>query len=181
MSNDRLANLRDEIEGIMVDGPIGTWTNPPSTFPFSKETVAFHSDGTGRYCMATANYSKPLIEPFVWRMLERGRMYLAHSPDYLSGNGSSGMTMAFEMIVQGTEFGEELVMASAGKQIFEHFLLATALVREEPPLKLPRLSYRRQTRWSGVWTRVKGLRLKKIVRDLRAWLDPNQRREKAKR
>jgi hypothetical protein len=167
MSNDRLATLRDEIEGIMVDGPIGTWTNPPSTFPFSKETVAFHSDGTGRYCMATANYSKPLIEPFVWRMLERGRMYLAHSPDYLSGNGSSGMTMAFEMIVQGTEF--------------EHFLLATALVREEPPLKLPRLSYRRQTRWSGVWTRVKGLRLKKIVRDLRAWLDPNQRREKAKR
>jgi hypothetical protein len=128
--------------------------------------------------MATASASEPLIEAFVWRMVERGRMYVAQSPDHLSDNGLAGKTIAFEMIVQGTEFGEEVVMTSVGKPIFEHFLLATALVREEPPLGLPRLSYPRQTRWSGIWTHVKGLRRKKIVGELRVWLAPKQRGEK---
>jgi len=90
MTNDRLANLRGEIEDIMVVGPIGTWTNPPSTFPCSRETTEFRANGAGRVCTVTSNYREPRIEPFVWRMVERERMRVAHSPWFRAWLGSKG-------------------------------------------------------------------------------------------
>ena len=152
----------------MVLGPIGMWTNPPSTFPFMHETVEFHSDGTGRVSKFSASDSEPSIDPFVWRMVEKGSMRIAPSEELLFDDGFPRI-MAFEMVVQGTEFAEELVIVTAGKKIFDNFWLTTALVREDPPLRLPRLPYR-PTRWTDFWTHLVGTDVAKIVLRLGAWL-----------
>ena len=136
MSDDRLANLRDDIEAIMVLGPIGTWTNPPSTFPLMHETVDFHPDGTGSVCMFSSTDDEPFIDPFAWRMVDKGRMRIAPTEELLFDYGYPRI-MAFEMVVQTNEFSEELVLVTAGKKIFDNFSLNSALRRKDPPLRLP--------------------------------------------
>jgi hypothetical protein len=45
--DDRLAGLRHEIDRIMSAGPIGRWSNPPTTFAMMSETAVFNADGSG--------------------------------------------------------------------------------------------------------------------------------------
>ena len=73
--DDRLAELVHEIDKIMSTGPIGRWTNPPTTFPMISQTVVFNADGSGlmTYCSGMTGTTR---QKFEWNMEDPGRLVI---------------------------------------------------------------------------------------------------------
>jgi hypothetical protein len=143
--DERLAQLKDEIDGILSAGPIGRWSNPPPAFPFLSETVVFNADGSGEMISWSAMSGKT-VQPFTWRMEARGQMvvrygltrYAAHLDEEPKAEENpvelSPITHAIEIKLQETYLGPWPVMTTAGSDTFD--VMWTALARAEPPLVL---------------------------------------------
>ena len=72
MSNDGLARLRDEMEVIIVLGPIAHVDQSTEYVSIAHEIVEFCSDATDNVCKYSGNDDEPFIEPFAWRMVDNG-------------------------------------------------------------------------------------------------------------
>ena len=143
--DDRLAALRNEIDRILSDGPVGRWTSIPAVFPFNTDTVVFNPDGSGRImCWSTLSGSS--VQTFAWRMEERGRImmryrltqFTKHPGDDTAEPADapelSPVTLGIEIVVQDTDLGSWPVLVSEGTDAFD--CLSTALARTDPPLRL---------------------------------------------
>jgi hypothetical protein len=143
--DDRLAALRDEIDKILSDGPVGRWTNIPAVFPFNSDTVVFDPDGSGRIT-SWSTLSGSSVQTFAWSMAARGRIvmryrltqFAKHPGDEIAEPGDapelSPVTLGIEIVVQDTDLGSWPVLVSEGSDAFD--CLSTALARIEPPLRL---------------------------------------------
>jgi hypothetical protein len=143
--DDRLAELKDEVDRILSRGPIGRWSNPPPAFPFLSETVVFRADGGGEMTSWSAMSGKT-VQAFTWSMEARGRLimrygltrYAAHldeePKEEEDGVELSPIIHEIEIRVQETHLGPWPVMITDGRDTFDW--LWTALSREEPPLRL---------------------------------------------
>ena len=143
--DDRLAALRDEIDKILSDGPVGRWTYIPAVFLFNSDTVVFNPDGSG--CITSwSTLSGTSVQTFAWRMEARGRImmryrltqFTKHPGDDIAEPGDapelSPVAFGIEIVVQDTDLGSWPVMVSDGSDAFD--CLPTALARADPPLRL---------------------------------------------
>lgn len=152
--DDRLAALKQEIDKILSIGPIGRWTNPPTTFPMMWETVRFDVDGSG---LATSFCSTmgTRRQAFEWSMEFPGRLVMRYGRcEYDGEDGgveeatddgaeepadedeSIVCAIDLEIKIEETEFAPWPVMTSRSSDVFGH--LWCALARVDPPLVLPR-------------------------------------------
>jgi len=141
--DDRLAALTHEVDKIMSIGPIGRWTNPPTTFPMMSETVVFNPDGSGLITSESgmAGRSK---QTFEWSMRPPGRLVMRyHGRETWDGapeaveepTDEDAAVYDIEIKIQGTEFASWPVMTNRNGDVFGD--LWCALAREHPPLALP--------------------------------------------
>jgi hypothetical protein len=154
--DDALAELEHEIDMIMSTGPIGRWTNPPTTFPMISQTVVFNADGSGlmTYCSGMTGTTR---HEFEWNMECPGRLVMqygkwepetpfdgAEEPADEDENGPDDQdedildtsdTFDIEIKIKETEFGRSPVMTSRGSDVFG--TLYCALARADPPFELP--------------------------------------------
>jgi hypothetical protein len=142
----RLAPLRDEIDKIMSSGPVGSWTNPPTTFAMISESVVFNAGGWGLIVSRSGMLGESR-QQFVWSMHSRGRLAMrfrssdhderpfgpAEEPD----DRDRAMPVFFDIEIKilETEFGPWPVMTTRSSDTFG--CLWCALVRDDPPLVLP--------------------------------------------
>jgi hypothetical protein len=145
---DRLAELRYEIDEIMSTGPIGRWTHPPTTFPMISQTVLFNADGGGlmTYCSGMTGTT---TQEFEWGMARPGRLVMrcrrweqdlpsdgaGHPADQDEDIFDASGTFDVEIKIKETEFGQCLVMTNRSSDVFG--TLYCALARADPPLVLP--------------------------------------------
>jgi hypothetical protein len=154
--DDRLAELRHEIDEIMSTGPIGRWTHPPTTFPMISQTVVFNADGGGlmTYCSGMTGTTR---QEFEWSMECPGRLVMRcgrweqdlpsdgageHtdqdediSEDQEEDIFDASGTFDIEIKIKETEFGQWPVMTNRSGDVFGTFYCA--LSRADPPLVLP--------------------------------------------
>lgn len=143
--DERLGQLKDEVDRILSGGPVGRWSNPPPAFPFLSETVVFNADGSGEMTSWSAMSGKT-VQSFSWNMEARGRLtmrygltrYAAHLDEEPKADPDavelSPITHAIEIKVQETYQGPWPVLTTEGSDTFD--VLWTALARAEPPLLL---------------------------------------------
>jgi hypothetical protein len=148
--DNRLAALRHEIDEIMATGPIGRWTNPPTTFPTMEEMVVFNADGSG-LITSSSGMSGTTKQAFEWSLECPGRLVLRYGkrendlafdgdeePDDENEDTSEiSVTMDFEIKIMETEFGPWPVMTTRSSDEFQFGFLLCALARADPPLVLP--------------------------------------------
>jgi hypothetical protein len=146
--DDRLAALNHEIDEIMSTGPIGCWINSPTTFPLMSAMVVFNADGSGLMTSSTG-MTGTTKQAFEWRMECPGRLVLRYGkwendlapdedeePDDDDEDTSEiSVTMDIEIKIKETEFASWPVMTTRSSDEFGTLLCA--LVRDDPPLKLP--------------------------------------------
>jgi hypothetical protein len=143
--DDRLAPLRQEIDKIMAIGPIGRWTNPPTTLPMMAETVLFNADGTG-LITSRSGMMGTTMQAFAWSMECLGRLVMRYGrrdDDGASGEAEKpadggetfSETFDIEIKIQETEFAPWPVMTNRSGDAFGS--LWCALSRDDPPLILP--------------------------------------------
>ena len=75
--DDRLAEMKDEIDRILSRGPVGRWSNPPPAFPFLSEIVVFNADGSGEMTSWSAMSGKT-VQAFTWNMEGRARLVMRY-------------------------------------------------------------------------------------------------------
>jgi hypothetical protein len=141
----RLTGLRDEIDKIMSAGPIGHWSNVPTTFPFNTETVVFNADGTGVITTWSALSGKSL-QSFSWSIESRGRIIMRYRltrygdqvdndvPEPDDSPELAPISISMEVVVQESEFGAWPALVSEGSDVFD--CMRSGLARTEPPLRL---------------------------------------------
>jgi len=148
--DDRLAALSLKIDEIMSTGPIGRWTNPPTTFPMMQEMVVFNADGSG-LITSWSGMSGTTKQAFEWSIECPGRMVLRYGkwendlasdgdeePDDENEDTSEiSVTMDIEIKIKETEFGPWPVMTTRSSDEFQFGFLLCALARADPPLVLP--------------------------------------------
>jgi hypothetical protein len=155
--DDCLAELKHEIDKIMSTGPIGRWTNPPTTFPMISQTVVFHADGSGlmTYCSGMTGTTR---QEFEWNMECPGRLVIRYGKwkQEIPFNGieeepvdedehipndqgedilNTSDIFDIEIKIKETEFGRSPVMTNRHSDVFGS--LYCALARADPPLELP--------------------------------------------
>ena len=144
--DDRPAVPRDEVDKIMSTGPIGRWTNPPTTFPMLSETVVFNADGSG-LMTSQSGMTGTTRQRFEWSMQANGRLGMRYrGREYCPGSCETAEEPAdrdetttvvyeIEIKVQVTEFASWPVMTNRYGDVFG--CLWCALARDNPPLVLP--------------------------------------------
>lgn len=144
--DNRLAVLRHEIDKIMSIGPIGRWTNPPTTLPMMSETVLFNADGSGLIASQSGMIGQSR-QAFEWNMQAPGRLVMRyHGRESYGGAYDAAeqpadrceavpVVLDIEIKIQETEFAPWPVMTSRPSDVFG--CLWCALARDDPPLVLP--------------------------------------------
>jgi hypothetical protein len=143
---NRIAPLRHEIDKIMSGGPIGCWSNPPTTFPMMEESVLFNADGSG-LATSWSGMMGTSTQAFEWSMQSPGRLVMRYGDrkhdDSASGTAeeddrdeTTPVIFDIEIKIQETEFAPWPVMTNRSSDVFG--FLWCALARDDPPLVLPR-------------------------------------------
>jgi hypothetical protein len=137
----RLAGLRHEIDRIMSAGPIGRWSNPPTTFAMMSESVVFNADGSG-LITSSSGMTGTSTRAFEWSMQAPGRLVMRFAREENDNEASAGAAEVFdesvasdiEIKIQDTEFAPWPVMTTRSSDVFGD--LWCALARVDPPLAI---------------------------------------------